>query len=103
MYPCVIWTDHITKDEIRKACAKLKRNKSACIITCLNEYFLEMAHILVELLEKLFNTVLDSGKFPKQWTEGVKVPILKKPPCDDTNNCRGITLTSCFGIFYVNP
>ncbi|XP_060582312.1 uncharacterized protein LOC132738738 [Ruditapes philippinarum] len=92
----------ITKEEIRKACSKLKRNKSAGIDTCLNEYFLETADILVETLEKLFNTILDSGEFLKQWTEGVIVPILKKPPCDDTNNYRGITLTSCFGKFFTS-
>ncbi|XP_053403102.1 uncharacterized protein LOC128558242 [Mercenaria mercenaria] len=92
----------ITQEEIRKACSGLKRNKSAGIDSCINEYFLETADILVSSLEKLFNSILDAGEFPKQWTQGVIVPILKKPPCNDTNNYRGITLTSCFGKIFTS-
>ncbi|XP_060593870.1 uncharacterized protein LOC132748314 [Ruditapes philippinarum] len=90
----------ITQGEIRKACSKLKRNKSSAIDSMINEYFIETIDIVIDSLEILFNDILNSGHFPKKWSQGVIVPLLKKPPASDTNNYRGITLTSCFGKLF---
>lgn len=92
----------ITQDEIRKACLKLKRNKSSSIDNIINEYFIETIDTVIDSLEILFNDILNSGKFPRKWAQGVTVPLLKKPPANVTNNYRGITLTSCFGKLFTS-
>ena len=52
---------------------------------------------LVEL-QKFYNKIWNSGKYPKQWKTATIIPILKKNK-DPTNpkNYRPISLTSCLG------
>ena len=53
---------------------------------------------MVPLYAKLFNAILDSGKFPSQWSVGKIIPIYKnKGSAMDPNNYRGITILSCLG------
>ena len=66
----------------------------------LNEYFIECIDLLVKPLELLFNTILDSGCFPSQWTEGINIPLYKKGAADGTNNYKGLTLISCLGKLF---
>ena len=88
---------HITREEIRKACLKLNRNKACSIDTIIYEMFKEGIDILEKPLELLFNYILDKQTYPKSWSRGVIIPIFKKGDNSDPNNYRGITLTSCFG------
>ena len=47
---------------------------------------------------KLFNKVLQSGKFPEEWSIGILVVVhFKEGDEKDLNNYRGITLLSIFG------
>ena len=50
----------------------------------------------------MFNKILNSGSFPKQWATGLIVPIHKKGSYDDPNNYRGITLISCFAKLFTS-
>ncbi|MCG8049041.1 MAG: reverse transcriptase family protein, partial [Candidatus Thiodiazotropha endolucinida] len=92
----------ITHDEIKHAIRNIKRNKSPGRDELLNEYFIECCDLLIEPLEILFNTVLDSGCFPSRWTEGIIIPLHKKGPTSDTTIYRGITLISCLGKLFTS-
>ena len=46
----------------------------------------------LEVIVKLFNRILNSGIFPKEWAIGIIVPIFEKGTTSDLNNYRGITL-----------
>ena len=54
-----------------------------------------------KILVNLFNDILNNGQFPDIWTEGIIIPVHKQGTRLDTNNYRGITLSSCLGkLFY---
>ncbi|CAB4025220.1 RNA-directed DNA polymerase from mobile element jockey-like, partial [Paramuricea clavata] len=40
------------------------------------------------------------GSFPDQWCEGLITPIFKSGDKNDTNNYRGICVTSCLSKFF---
>ena len=90
----------ITAQEIERVIRSLKNNKSCGIDQLLNEYFIESFDILSAHLVDLFNAILSSGVFPKQWSEGTIVPLFKKNDPNDVNNYRGITLVSCFSKLF---
>ena len=90
----------ITQDDIRKASKKLNSNKACSLDTLIKEYFKENIDILVNLLEILFNYILNKGTFLKQWSKGVIIPINKKGDNREPSNYGGITLVSCFGKLF---
>jgi sorting nexin-29 len=56
---------------------------------------------MISIYTKLFNLVLNSGIFPKDWSIGIIKPLYKNKGCTtDPNNYRGITLLSCFGKLF---
>ena len=56
--------------------------------------------ILLHGYYKLFNLILEFGSFPDQWCEGLITPIFKSGDKNDTNNYRGICVTSCLSKFF---
>jgi hypothetical protein len=46
---------------------------------------------IIEILHKLFNSILSNGSFPKIWAKGIIVPIFKNGIKDDPANYRGLT------------
>ena len=44
--------------------------------------------------------ILNTGKFPLSWTEGIIIPIHKKGDKSDPSNHRGITLLSNFAKLF---
>ena len=94
--------EQISKEEILKAIKFFKINKSSGNDDILHEYFHKAAEILIEPLHILFNKILNSGSFPKQWATGLIVPIHKKGSYDDPNNYQGITLISCFAKHFTS-
>jgi hypothetical protein len=92
----------ISDTEIEKAILRLKRNKSHGPDCILNEYFIEYKDLLIPLLNKLFNRVLDTGHYPTSWSQAVIVPIHKKGDSLDPNNYRGISLLSCLGKLFTS-
>ena len=60
------------------------------------------ADILLPIICKLFNLILDSGVFPKNWNETYQVPIYKSGDYLDCNNYRGIAISSCLGKLFTN-
>ena len=86
--------------EILDGIKTLKKCKAPGNDTILNEYFIESSDILCAHLCDLFNHILDSGCYPKTWTEGIIIPIHKKGSISDVNNYRGITLLSCLSKLF---
>jgi len=90
----------ITQDEISKSIANLKNNKSPGRDNILNDLLKAGKEQLLSPLEKLFNTILNSGTFPKEWSYGFIIPIHKKGDINLVENYRGITLLSCLGKLF---
>ena len=51
--------------------------------------------ILLLCFQRLFNYILNSGKYPKLWSHGLILPIYKSCNAHDPCNYRGIAITSC--------
>ena len=52
------------------------------------------------VLVKIFNHVLTTGSYPKAWAEGMITPLYKKGSPLQTDNYRGITISSCIGKLF---
>ena len=85
----------ITVSEITEAVKTLNTCKTTGNDFLLNEYFIEGIDILSSHLCDLFNSILNSGYFRDQWSEGIIVPVHKKGDASNVENYRGITLGSC--------
>ena len=73
---------------------KAKRIRSPFIDGLLYEFFVECKDIVIPILCKLFNVILDYGIFPENWCNGTIIHVFKKGDKNDVNNYRGITLMS---------
>ena len=92
-----------TEDEIQKSIRNLKNNKSPGIDNVLNEYIKCTQTVLLPIYVKLFNLILSSGYIPKNWSEGIIIPIYKnKGDNKDPSNYRPITLLSCVGKLFTS-
>ena len=68
----------ITPKEIHEHISKLKTKKASSMDSILNEMIKHGRYFLLPSLEKIFNDILNSGKFPTEWNIGVIKPIYKK-------------------------
>ena len=88
----------ISPGEIIKHLRSMKGNTSPGVDGFPTEFYKKHSQILVPLLAKIFNSVLDSEKFPAEWSQSVVLPIFKnKGSKDDCSNYRGISLLPCIG------
>ena len=85
----------ITEKELMNAVKKLKKGKSAGLDGITNEVIKASVPYCVKFYLKLFNSILNSGSFPVQWSKGLIVNLHKAGPRDNPGNYRGITLFSC--------
>lgn len=85
----------ISHTEISKAINSLKPGKSCGLDMICNEMIKAGATSLLPVLHKLFNHILTLGNFPSPWQYNTLTPIHKKGDVNDTNNYRGIALSSC--------
>ena len=65
-----------------------------------NRILIEARIVIVPLLYRLFNSVLEKSYFPEQWGRALIVPIHKTGSLNDPNNYRGISLLSCVGKLF---
>jgi hypothetical protein len=91
-----------TNEEVLKCLKKLKNNKACGNDLVKNEFIKASSDVLLTTITMLFNLVLDSGKIPDAWTEGVIVPIFKKGDTTSPDNYRGITLLSCVSKLFTS-
>ena len=93
---------NITISEIESAIKKLKAGKSCAEDGLVNELFMKCSNVLLPLLYRLFNKILNCGHFPAAWATGCIIPIFKKGDSNDPNNYRGITIVSCLGKLFTS-
>ena len=91
-----------TNSEIEKGLRGLKRNKASGTDNILNEHLLCSKTVIVPILCKLFNNILNTGDFPELWVQCVIIPIFKKGDKNDAGNYRGISLVSHVGKLFTS-
>ena len=97
---CVLDQD-FSLNEISAACQELKNRKSGGADGLLNEMLKYGQFIVLPCFQRLFNYILNSGKYPKLWSHGLILPIYKSGNAHDPCNYRGIAITSCLAkLFY---
>ena len=90
-------------EEIVASVQKLHNNKASGMDNIVNEFIKHSPHNILSIVVKLFNTVLETGIVPSDWTIGVIKPLYKnKGSIDDADNYRGITLLSCLGKLFTS-
>ncbi|MEW8546103.1 MAG: hypothetical protein AB2693_21495 [Candidatus Thiodiazotropha sp.] len=93
----------ISKDEIEKAIKSLNNNKACSLDNILNEHLKISKDVMINIYERLFNIILNTGLFPSTWAIGVIKPVYKnKGPKEDPKNYRPITLLSCFSKLFTS-
>ena len=90
----------ITQNEIIKSIKQLKNSKTGGPDLYINELFINGMDTLIPYFHNIFNAVLNSGYFPKSWTDGHIVPIHKKGSVEMVENYRRITLLSTLGKLF---
>ena len=60
-----------------------------------NEIIKFSSSITCKAITKLFNLILETGQYPKQWRKSYTVLVFKSGDQSDLNNYRGISLQNC--------
>lgn len=88
----------ITEDEILCAVKNLKNNKASGYDNIVNEHIKHTIHMMRPIYCKFFNLILNTGKIPNSWSEGIILPIYKnKGIVSGPSSYRLITLVECLG------
>ena len=91
----------IEKEEILHCIKKLKNNKASGEDAIINEYIKATSTQFIEIYEKLFNLIFDTGYIPENWLIGNIIPVYKnKGDSDNPKNFRPITIVSCLGKLF---
>ena len=56
------------------------------------KFFKQRMHIILPVLNKLFNRLFSNGYFPSCWSKSILVPLHKKGDINNPENYRGICL-----------
>ena len=88
--------------EIKKGIHKLKYGKKEGPDLILNEFIKTGSQTMTLTLVKLFNKILQCGKFPSVWNHSLISSIYKSGDPNDCNNYRGISVTSCLGKLFTS-
>ena len=91
----------ISFEEVTKMAKKLKYGKASGLDMLSAELLKNANNKFFHVFTKLFNRLLESGKFPEEWSIGIIVVLFKGGDKTDLNNYRGITLLSIFGKFFL--
>ena len=96
-----ILNSEITIAEALKEISLMKNGKTPGLDDVRNEYLKNLPLACVSTLVELFNTILDTGIIPTDWSLGVILPLFKKKGvATDPGNYRGITLLSCLSKLF---
>ena len=92
----------ISDKEIKSCVKRLKNKKAASSDKIRNEMIRHSIDVMCPVFKKLFNIILESGIFPDSWCISSLTPIFKSGDTSDTNNYRGICVSSCLGKFFTS-
>ena len=90
----------IKEKEIQKSLMQVKTNKAVGLDGICNEMLKCANKAMVNLMAKIFNTILLNGTYPKIWNRGYVSTIYKSKDIQDPNNYRCLTINSCFGKLF---
>ncbi len=90
----------ISTDEILWCINNMSNGKAPGVDGIVIEMIKCSSHVTVPYLKHMYNKVLVSGNFPKQWCQAVLAPLHKKGPKNDPSNYRGIALLSVLGKIF---
>ena len=90
----------ISLEEIRNTIKTLKNKKSPGKDGITNEMIKSATPDLLQILQKLFNLIMDTGIYPNEWKVGLCIPIYKTGCPLNPENYRGITLTNGIGKLF---
>ena len=87
---------YIEKEEILKCIKKRKNNKAISEDAIINEYIKATSDQFIDVYEKLFNLIFESGIVPESWLIGNIIPIYKnKGDSNGPKKFRPIIIVSC--------
>lgn len=93
----------ISQEEIRKCVLNLKNDKACGDDNIINEYIKNTLDKFLNIYEKLFNIIFDTGVIPSSWLSGIIKPIYKnKGDSNNPKNYRPITIVSCLGKLFTS-
>lgn len=93
--------DHnFSKAEFLSAVKNTKNSKASSFDCILNEMLKAGVDTLHKVLLPIFNTSLNFNLYPTQWKKDILNPLHKSGDKTDTNNFRGIVVSSCLGKLY---
>ena len=96
IYNCDVLNDEIVAVEIVSVIHELANGKQPGADGLSYDFFKNSYDLIINEMCVLFNTILQSGKFPRQWSDAIISPLHKKGPRSDVKNYRGISLLCCF-------
>ncbi len=85
-----------TIGEVKKAILSSKTSDDLI----LNEMLRSGLGFILPSVTKLFNIILNSQTFPDLWNIAFQIPLFKGGDVYNTNDYRGISVTSCLGKIY---
>ena len=91
----------IILEEVKMMAKRLKSQKASGLDMLSAELLKHANEHFMIVFTKLFNKLLQSGKFPEKWSIGIIVFLFKGGDKADLNNYRGITLLSIFGKYFL--
>ena len=86
-----------TVEEVKMAIKRLKNGKSAGIDGIQAELLKHGGEETTKKILQLCNRIWETGEVPRDWRDGIIIPLPKKGDLKDCNNWRGITLLSVPG------
>ncbi|MEW8548219.1 MAG: reverse transcriptase family protein [Candidatus Thiodiazotropha sp.] len=98
----VVFNSPITEEEILKSVKSMKESKSAGLDNLPPGIFIHCIDIIIPLVKRFFNRLLDLGEFPEDWGLSFIVPVHKKGDINCVENYRGISLLDIFGKIYTS-
>ena len=90
----------ISLEEVKLMATRLKNGKASGLDMLSAELLKHVNENFMIVFTKLFNKLLQSGKFPEEWSTGIIVVLFKGGDETDLNSYRGIALLSIFGKFF---
>ena len=89
-----------TVTEINKCIKKLKTGKSTGPDLISNEIIKYSSMVTCKAITKLFNLILDLGKYPSNWRKSFIILLHKSGDKLNVNNYRGISLQNCIAKLF---
>ena len=78
----------------------MKKHKYSGTDGITNEMIIYGREHLYGAILTIFNNILDTSIYPTDWHTNIIVPIFKSGSKNDTNNYRGISLSSCLSKLF---